>query len=169
MHRVCVWQVWFVPRGVCFIARLHASVTPHRPRGHWAASAPNVTVRQCVVRQNRWLLWSGLFCWFLKERCFYFLKEYHHLPLVSLRPVWWFVTRWWGEPTVTFHLSAAQLWSVRLSFLSLFYICVQGKPISYLAETKDLTCPDGFFAAINWERSNASCSFFLIHHGAHKR
>lgn len=33
VHRVCVWQVWFVPRGVCFIARLHASVTPLRPRG----------------------------------------------------------------------------------------------------------------------------------------
>lgn len=33
MRRVRVWQVWFVPRGVWFIARLHASVTPQRPRG----------------------------------------------------------------------------------------------------------------------------------------
>lgn len=33
VRRVRVWQVWFVPRGVWFIARLHASVTPQRPRG----------------------------------------------------------------------------------------------------------------------------------------
>lgn len=159
-YTVFVWLAGVIgASGVCCcIVRLHASACMQQPWGRWGVAH---TPDACApLRSSSKCSYS---CETVRGEAEQVTALIRLIPLIFIEEVFLcpegetpsalsfssaglvchsLVGRANCNPTVTFHLPTAQLWSVILGFLSLLYICVQGKNINHHAENRDLTCPD---------------------------